>query len=189
MPHASPAAPPLPPGSQNTTALTAPLRALLAQLGDLLRETSDERYTAPPPVHLAGTLGGHVRHTLDHIAVLGAITADGRPAATVLDYDDRERGTDVETSVKSALDQVAVLDAQLQRLDALPVDTPVDARLLLAPELPCPCGVSCLAREVAFVLSHTVHHQALIAAHLRATGRAMPEGFGVAPSTLRHRAS
>jgi uncharacterized damage-inducible protein DinB len=43
---------------------------------------------------------------------------------------------------------------------------------------------SSVARELAFVISHTIHHNAQIAllAH-RLGSRRLPPGFGVAPST------
>jgi uncharacterized damage-inducible protein DinB len=44
---------------------------------------------------------------------------------------------------------------------------------------------STLARELLFVISHTIHHQALIAVLLSAAGRTVPEAFGLAPSTPR----
>jgi uncharacterized damage-inducible protein DinB len=34
-----------------------------------------------------------------------------------------------------------------------------------------------------FVISHTIHHQALVAVLLSATGRGVPDAFGLAPST------
>ena len=42
-------------------------------------------------------------------------------------------------------------------------------------------------RELDFLLSHTVHHQALTAIICRLVGVEVDEEFGVAPSTLRHR--
>ena len=44
---------------------------------------------------------------------------------------------------------------------------------------------STLRRELAFVISHTVHHQALIAMLLAVAGLQVPESFGLAPSTPR----
>ena len=58
---------------------------------------------------------------------------------------------------------------------------------MLTPDSPPRSFATTLGREVAFVLSHTLHHQALIAAHLRATGHDVPDNFGVAPATLQHR--
>jgi hypothetical protein len=45
---------------------------------------------------------------------------------------------------------------------------------------------STVARELQFLLSHTVHHYALIALILRLQGFEPGEEFGVAPSTLAH---
>ena len=46
-------------------------------------------------------------------------------------------------------------------------------------------GWSTLARELAFVVSHTIHHQAIIAVLLALHGHAVPERFGHSPSTPR----
>jgi uncharacterized damage-inducible protein DinB len=42
---------------------------------------------------------------------------------------------------------------------------------------------STVARELVFVLSHTIHHQAIIALLLASAGQSTPERFGLAPST------
>ena len=47
----------------------------------------------------------------------------------------------------------------------------------------CP---STVRRELIFLVSHTVHHYALIAVMLRHQAVGLPADFGVAPSTLRH---
>ena len=47
---------------------------------------------------------------------------------------------------------------------------------------------STTGRELQFLVSHTVHHFAMIGGICRALEVEMEENFGVAPSTLRHRA-
>ncbi|NIP97468.1 MAG: hypothetical protein GWO24_30170, partial [Akkermansiaceae bacterium] len=44
-----------------------------------------------------------------------------------------------------------------------------------------------LGRELQFLVSHTVHHFAMIGGICRALGVALEDDFGVAPSTIRHR--
>jgi hypothetical protein len=44
---------------------------------------------------------------------------------------------------------------------------------------------SSVTRELQALLSHTVHHYALIALMLQLNGFEVPEELGVAPSTLR----
>jgi len=46
-------------------------------------------------------------------------------------------------------------------------------------------GWSTLGRELAFVNSHTIHHQALIAVLLELSGVQVPDHLGLAPSTPR----
>jgi uncharacterized damage-inducible protein DinB len=46
-------------------------------------------------------------------------------------------------------------------------------------------GMSTLARELAFVLNHTIHHQAMIGLLASLHGCDVPDGFGYAPSTPR----
>ena len=48
-------------------------------------------------------------------------------------------------------------------------------------------GASSLSRELQFLLSHLVHHQALVAVMLRVYGFVPTEEFGVAPATLENR--
>jgi hypothetical protein len=48
---------------------------------------------------------------------------------------------------------------------------------------------SSVSRELQFLLSHTVHHYALIAMTLRAAGVELDEELGVAPSTLAYQRS
>jgi hypothetical protein len=46
-------------------------------------------------------------------------------------------------------------------------------------------SMSTLARELAFVLNHTIHHQAMIGLLASMHGHAVPDGFGFAASTPR----
>ena len=43
------------------------------------------------------------------------------------------------------------------------------------------------ARELAFVFSHTIHHNAIIGTIARAIGVELPSNFGTAPSTIAYR--
>ena len=77
-------------------------------------------------------------------------------------------------------------------LEALPAHAEDDVVQVRA-ELPVPSASSArwtgstVGRELRFLMSHTLHRYALIAAILRLGGEPVPAGFGVALSTLRHR--
>ncbi len=52
-----------------------------------------------------------------------------------------------------------------------------------APSIAVPTS---LGRELAFVMSHTIHHNALIGVIAKLLGIDVPERFGYAPSTLAY---
>ena len=74
------------------------LVAVLRQLAELLGAMTDEDYARKPVGVVASSVGGHVRHNLDHVAALLEAVATGE-----LDYDCRARGTPVETCRRAAL--------------------------------------------------------------------------------------
>ena len=154
----------------------------LQQARELLDGMSDAVYAhANPPLYTSG-VGGHLRHCLDHYESLLRGMDSGE-----VDYDARDRDDRLETEVGYSLDCLGSLMARLAALDEAAVARPLRARM--------DCGVegagaytdSSVWRELQFLVSHTVHHYALIAMILRDQGLAPPASFGVAPSTLRHR--
>ncbi len=126
-------------------------------------------------------VGPHVRHVLDHYAAFFA----GFTGPTI-DYDARQRNREIETERDAAL--VAIVDAsgRLGDLDrgALEREIAVRSNGGGGPE---DLSRSTLRRELQFLLSHTVHHWALVRSILTRSGIEVAETFGVAPSTLRYR--
>jgi uncharacterized damage-inducible protein DinB len=157
------------------------LAAALRQLAELLAATSDEQYVQRPVGVIPSSLGGHVRHCLDHFEALCSGAATG-----VMDYDDRARGTMVETDRSAALRSIRRLQDRVALLDASMLTRTVRVVSMLAGDGTSIEAPSSLGRELAFVLSHTVHHNALVAAMCRTLGIPIPERFGYAPSTVAH---
>ena len=157
-----------------------PLRERLDELMRLVDALPAEAYRARTS-RVSGTVGEHVRHVLDHVASL----VDGDRAA-VLSYDHRLRGTAVETEPRAAIREMARLDAALEQWD-MPLDESVAVVALLSASGRTITGQSSVARELAFVMSHTIHHQAIVALLLEQQGAPVPgRGFGYAPSTPVH---
>jgi uncharacterized damage-inducible protein DinB len=159
-----------------------PLIVVLDQLYDVIDRLGDEQYARKPIGVITSSVGAHVRHCLDHVREL-LRGAHGRE----LDYDRRERGTEVETRRAAALELIAYLRRQLSELDAS--DRPIRVSTMLASDQPPVVVQSSVAREVAFVLSHTIHHHALIGVMVKLLGGWLPETFGYAPSTVAHQAN
>jgi uncharacterized damage-inducible protein DinB len=76
--------------------------------------------------------------------------------------------------------KAVLADAHDEELDA-----PVAVVSMLTRGKTAVSAWSTLRRELAFVVSHTVHHQALIAVLLSLVGVPVPDAFGLAPSTPR----
>lgn len=148
---------------------------------ELLRSLTDEQYVSTlPPMFVSG-LGAHVRHIIDHVDCLLDGLSDGR-----IDYDCRRREARAERDRGFAIDQL------VQRMDRLSTLRDPGRDTSLAVNMDTGGGAvqwasSSLTRELQFVISHTIHHYALMAAILVHTGLPVPTDFGISPSTLRHR--
>jgi uncharacterized damage-inducible protein DinB len=157
------------------------LVAVLRQLGELLKRLTDEQYIQKPVGVVPSSIGGHVRHNLDHVAALLAGLSGG-----AVNYDERQRCTDIERQRPAALAALVRLERELLGYpwegapDSLRLTT-----LLTADGEPVEVW-STLERELAFVLSHTIHHNSLIGVIAALLGVARPPRFGYAPSTIAY---
>ncbi|MGE3842962.1 MAG: DinB family protein [Vicinamibacterales bacterium] len=158
---------------------TAPL-ALARRLGELtgiVGALPAAIFTARGPGGVSGSIGEHVRHCLDHVSAW-----IGARSGHTLTYDARHRGTTVETDTIRAVQELAAHVFALEQWRGS-LDEPIQVSSLLAPGgRPC-ISWSTMGRELAFVISHTVHHQAVIAVLLAMQDVAVPERFGYAAST------
>lgn len=155
------------------------LGGLLDDLAAVVMATPPTVYAATPAVSVSGSVGKHLRHTLDHVASF--LEASG---TNPLDYDRRQRGTRVEVDPAEALSTICRLQRGLERMAGRSQDERVCVHTQLTPAGKTIVSSSTLGRELAFVVSHTIHHQALIALLLaNARDLTLPPRFGYAPST------
>lgn len=163
---------------------------LAENLGDILRQGAellalmdDALYTKSKENAFAdgGSVGGHFRHCLEFANALLAGIDGGR-----IDYDKRERSYKIETEREFArteyLRAIERLENFVARKRNFLLVKPEDVRET-SEDFWCASSVE---RELEFLQSHTIHHYALIGFKLRAAGFALPQEFGVAPSTLRY---
>lgn len=161
---------------------TDPLAELMTQLSDLVRLLDEEKFNAKPESTQCGAIGGHVRHVLDHlVAWLGGVE-DG-----TVNYDDRQRDTTVEHDPTAALHAIKHHTARLADVS----DQQLAGQVKVLTSMTS-CGTlvslpSTHARELAFVFSHTIHHNAIIGTIARALDIKLPDNFGTAPSTIAYR--
>ena len=152
-------------------------RNWLAQGLRLISSLSQESYEA---------CGGQVRHILDfYECFLNGVESSH------IDYDARKRDESIARCAQAASTKIQALMAAMDSLPALRGDAIVWVRMEDAEGLHVDHDflASSIGRELMVLSSHTVHHFALIAMMLRQRGCEVEADFGVAPSTLRHRAS
>ena len=163
-------------------ALVADNILLLEQCADVLAGLPPEAYAVGDDRCLGSSIGGHVRHCLEHYGSFFDGLDEG-----VLDYDQRARDRRLQVEVDAACASLRATAAALARRLTF---ARLDRQLQVLADGHASDGditASSIGRELGFLLSHTIHHCALIAVMMQLRGLATPPGFGVAPSTLRHR--
>lgn len=156
----------------------------LRQAANLLKNIADELYCKSAPLAFGSGVGQHLRHCLEHYESFLSGWQTGK-----IDYDARARNARIETERAYALSLIEEIVTALQRIGEEVADRNLhvkqDSNASL--ELAAQWSASSLQRELQFLVSHTVHHYALIAVILRLHGFEPDADFGVAPSTLKHR--
>lgn len=127
-------------------------------------------------------IGSHFRHCLDFYTSFLKGVEEAR-----IDYDDRERDERIETDRMTAIRKLEATVKRLEELSCFDNRMPVWVRLEDAGDEkdPCAWSYSSVMRELQSLVSHTVHHYALIGLMLQLNGFEPQSGFGVAPSTLK----
>ena len=158
--------------------INANVEALL-QARSVFEGLDDNMYARIAPGTNGIRIGAHMRHVLEFYECFLRGADRG-----VIDYEARERKAALENDRSRAVQRLQELLQELQRLPAVRTELPLqvygeDTGLLLA---------STIGRELHALVSHTIHHFAMIAVALHAWKIAVDPAFGVAPDTLRYRA-
>ena len=154
--------------------------AILAQCAGLLDELDDACYTADSETIKGGTIGKHVRHSLDHFEA----AMFGLEHKEIVDYDHRERAVEMETSRAAALGAIGSLRKRIEVLGESDLGTALRIRVMLSGEGAEAVLDSTLGREIFFATHHAIHHHAMIKAIAREHGYEPGDDFGKAPSTI-----
>jgi uncharacterized damage-inducible protein DinB len=142
---------------------------------------SPKLYGSTSSLSPGGSVGGHFRHCLDFYGCL----LDGLPSGRI-DYTARARDRAVESQPQRCIEGFRSVIARLEALRNDDAQRPLSVRGDGGPDEGTGWSRSTLGRELQFLLSHTIHHFALIGFMLRASGMELEPSFGVAPTTLRH---
>lgn len=143
----------------------------------MLKTISAADYRFPCVEVFSSSIGQHFRHCIEHYETLLKAAEMG----SRIDYEDRLRENILEVDPEIAAIRLRSIQARLANLtssnDLIEVlDTGADNP-----------ATSSINRELQYLVSHTVHHYALIAVIASKVGHPLPQHFGIAPSTLRYR--
>ncbi len=153
----------------------------LEQGAQLLDRLDDAAYRRAMQPVFGSSIGAHMRHNLDHYACL----LDGIKSGAV-DYGARERKLETEQDRAAARHEFARIARALAALDA-GAARQATLRVRREADENAEAVASSLERELDFLMSHTIHHYAIVAILCRLQAIEIPDDFGVAPSTLRFR--
>jgi hypothetical protein len=166
----------------NSRRILSALQEVLEQGICLLDGLDSQTYSEKMPVAYNASIGAHYRHCLDHFTCLLASLASAE-----INYDCRARDLRLETNPELALIETRRLLELSRTLENSIVALPLQVRCKVSyHHEESPVVPSTFGREVMYSVAHAVHHYALIGVICGLQGRALPQGFGVAPSTLNH---
>ncbi len=152
---------------------------VFGQLKNALSHLSDEQYSSCGRTLSQASIGQHVRHIIEMF-----ICAEDGYTSGIIQYENRKRDIKIETDKNFA---ASLLDRILERMEkpnkAIKLE---NVYSMVADEIIR--LDSNYYRELAYNLEHAIHHMALIKIGIEAISDwPIPEGFGVAYSTLQYR--
>jgi uncharacterized damage-inducible protein DinB len=152
---------------------------LLGEVDELLAGPVDGHYSSPCQHVFSSSIGQHIRHCLEHYEEFLRALRENHS----LDYENRPRDPEVEIDPVVARKRIEAVRAAFQEL------LPGSQGLVVRDHGTGLSSGSSVARELQFLVSHTVHHFALISVIASTAGLNVPADFGVAPTTLKFRES
>ncbi len=164
--------------------LTSLSAHILGQLSDAMRQLAPEDFSRASRALSNATVGQHLRHTLEFFICLERGLSSG-----VVNYDNREHDERMEMDKDLAIEVIVRISNFIRTLKenhplVLEVGYDVDTDETQSME-------TNVFRELTYNIEHAVHHMAMIKIGLRdvAPYVVIPPDFGVAVSTMRHKAS
>jgi hypothetical protein len=152
--------------------------ACLEQGIELLLNLPSPDYSRNCPEVFNSTIGGHLRHNLDHYLAFVGGESGGE-----IDYDERERDCAIEEDPLEAVKVMKGLVAHIKQLSEADLNRPLKIRMDDGGD--STWSQTTVRRELQFLLSHSIHHYALVVSIATRYGfNEFPEGFGIAPSTI-----
>ncbi|NNV57582.1 DinB family protein [Limnovirga soli] len=153
--------------------------SVFEQLKEALEQVTPEEYHARCKALSNATIGQHTRHIIELFMELHK----GYETGTV-NYENRKRDIAIETDKILAIALLADISKNIEKADKALV---LHSNYSIESEYAITVHTN-YYRELIYNLEHTVHHMALIRVAINTlTNLTLPEGFGVATSTIKYR--
>jgi hypothetical protein len=157
------------------------VNTILEQLEKSVAGLSNEQYTMKIDTLLGASIGEHVRHVIELFVCLQEGYASG-----VVNYENRKRDIAIQTSRSVSIGFMKSINQSLfcdNKVILLQAGYNENSNELLT----IPTNYY---REIAYNIEHAIHHMALIRIGINLiSDNQVPDGYGIAPSTLKYRKS
>lgn len=150
----------------------------IEQCDQILTIVSQENFTDGS--NGSSSIGAHTRHILDRFHCFFAGLGDAS-----IDYDARKRDPEIEQNLQAATFAVASIARRITQLRESPFGNElISVRESVLPSSPAVDISSTVERELMGLITHSIHHLAIIALLAKSFGHQMDSDFGKAPSTI-----
>lgn len=171
--------------SNYATELIRATEDVLSQGLTLLLKLEDATYSRSAGAPFHASIGGHYRHVLEHFESL----IKGLRAGEI-NYDARERNLRLQSEATYASIFTCDVLRALKRYSAETLSRNCKVIISVGYGASQPVSMdSNVGRELAYCIGHAIHHYAIIRLICHELDVRVPAEFGVAPSTLKHRAT
>lgn len=156
------------------------VQVIFKQLEDSLVQLNNEQYCKKINTLSGATIGQHVRHVVEMFVCL----QEGYVTGTV-NYEKRKRDITIESSNEVAITLMNQVNTSLFKENKeLILEAGFDENSFELNRIP-----TNYFREIAYNLEHAIHHMALIKIGIMEVSDdvTLPEGYGVASSTIKYR--
>lgn len=163
--------------------MTLALSACVQDLQDIQSLIEQIACSGEGPVFFSTFIGPHIRHVIEHYAAF----LDAASSGAIVTYDKRERNLAISEHPQVAIERIDWVIRELMKLKTPrysgDATVAVEFQITANPESGERMG-STFAREIHFLMHHTIHHCAMIRLHCQHRGIPTSDEFGKAPATI-----
>jgi len=152
---------------------------ILLQAKEVISKIDDTQFSFNDSPLFLSSAGMHFRHVLDFYTAF----SEGYKNKEI-DYDKRERNEEVAIKREVCSGEIVKIISFLNSIENIDMGSAVTIITIEGITGNSSRAESTIGRELQFLLSHTVHHYAIIAMILKIQGAQLPQYFGIAQSTI-----